>query len=118
MLLPGTDIATSRACTDSAVSKASHRGEKLIQEDSELRAFIGFVVLLRTLRFHGERKFGSKEFIEETKVKQGISAKGRRIDEKPDGLCVLRETSVPYSAAFDPEIGALRAENAFFLKHF
>ena len=61
---------------------------------------------------------GSKEFIEETKVKQGISAKGRRIDEKPDGLCVLRETSVPYSAAFDPEIGALRAENAFFLKHF
>jgi REP element-mobilizing transposase RayT len=61
---------------------------------------------------------GSKEFIEETKVKQGISAKGRRIDEKPDGLCVLRETSVPYNADFDPEIGALRAETAFFLKHF
>jgi hypothetical protein len=51
MLLPEADIATSRACTDSAVSKASHRGEKLIQEDTELRAFIGFVVLSRTLRF-------------------------------------------------------------------
>jgi hypothetical protein len=57
---------------------------------------------------------GSKEFIEEMKVKQGISAKGRRIDEKPDGLCVLRETSAPYNADFDPEIGALTAENAFF----
>ena len=43
---------------------------------------------------------GSREFIEETQVKQGISAKGRRIDEKPDGLCVLRETSVPYNADF------------------
>lgn len=34
---------------------------------------------------------GSMEFVEETKIKLGISAKGRRIDEKPDGLCVLRE---------------------------
>ena len=39
---------------------------------------------------------GSKEFVEETKVTQGISAKGRRIDEKPDGLCVLRERSMRY----------------------
>jgi hypothetical protein len=50
MLLPEADIATSRACTDSAVSKASHRGEKLIQEDTELRAFIEFVVLSRMSR--------------------------------------------------------------------
>jgi len=57
---------------------------------------------------------GSKDFVEETKVKQGISAKGRRIDEMPDGLCALRETSVPYNADFDPENGALSAENAFF----
>ena len=50
MQRPGTDIATQLAYTASAVSKASQRGEKLIQEDKELRAFIEFVVLSRTSR--------------------------------------------------------------------
>ena len=57
---------------------------------------------------------GSMEFVEETKIKLGISAKGRRIDEKPDGLCVLREEGVPYNADFDSENEALSAGNAFF----
>jgi hypothetical protein len=50
MQRPGADIATQLAYTASAVSKASQRGEKLIQEDKELRTFIEFVVLSRTSR--------------------------------------------------------------------
>ncbi len=67
-----------------------------------------------------DRKYwiGSKELVEETKVKQGISANGRRIDEKRDGLCVLRERSMRYNADSDPENGALTVKNAFFWDYY
>lgn len=57
---------------------------------------------------------GNMEFIEETKLKLGISAKGRRIDALPDGLCALREESEPYGADLAPKNKALSAVNAFF----
>jgi REP element-mobilizing transposase RayT len=50
MQLPGAAIATQLGYTASAVSKASYRGEKLIQADKELRAFIEFIVSSRTSR--------------------------------------------------------------------
>jgi chromosomal replication initiation ATPase DnaA len=40
MQLPGADIAIQPAYTASAVSKASQRGEKLVQEDKELRRLL------------------------------------------------------------------------------
>jgi len=43
------------------------------------------------------------KFIEETKIKLGINAKGRKIDEQPDELYVLREDSAPYNADFAHE---------------
>jgi putative transposase len=61
---------------------------------------------------------GSMEFVEETKIKLGICAKGRRINEKPDGLCVLREDGVPYNADFAPKSEALSAENGFFWDNY
>jgi REP element-mobilizing transposase RayT len=57
---------------------------------------------------------GSQNFIEETKTRLGIKAKGRRVEGHPEELCVLREESVPYNAVFAPENDALRVENAFF----
>jgi putative transposase len=43
---------------------------------------------------------GSQKFIEETKARLGIEAKGRRIEGHPDELYVLREESVTYNADF------------------
>ena len=57
---------------------------------------------------------GSQNFLEETKARLGIRAKGRRIQGYPEDLCVLREESVPYIAGFAPQNEALSAENAFF----
>ena len=57
---------------------------------------------------------GSKEFVEETRIKQGIFAKGKRTDEKLDGFCVLKEEGVSHNADFAHKNEALSAENAFF----
>ena len=57
---------------------------------------------------------GSKEFVEETRMKQGIFAKGKRTDEKTDGFWVLKEESETYNADFAHKNESLRAESAFF----
>jgi putative transposase len=61
---------------------------------------------------------GSMEFVEETKIKLGICPKGRRINEKAGGLCVLREEGVPYNADFAPKSEALSAGNGFFWDNY
>ena len=57
---------------------------------------------------------GSLKFIEETRVRLGINAKGRRIEEQPEGSFMLREESAPYNAVFATQNEALSAENAFY----
>ena len=57
---------------------------------------------------------GSSLFIEETKLKRGINAKGRSIYDQPHGICVLREESAPYNVNFTPKNEALSVKNAFF----
>jgi hypothetical protein len=56
---------------------------------------------------------GSKGFVEEIRIKQGIFSKGKRASEKPDGFCVLKEDSAPYNADLATKNEALSAENAF-----
>ena len=57
---------------------------------------------------------GSLKFIEETKARLGIKAKGRKIKEQQEESYMLREESAPYNAFFATEIEALRSENVFF----
>jgi putative transposase len=57
---------------------------------------------------------GRLKFIEETKIRLGIKAKGRTIVEHPEETFMLREESAPYNAVFATEYEALSAENAFF----
>lgn len=56
---------------------------------------------------------GSKNFIEETKAKLGIRAKGRRTEGHPDELWALKEEGAFYNAVFGTEYEALSTENAF-----
>jgi putative transposase len=53
-------------------------------------------------------------FVEETKVKLGIKAIGRRVEAPRKDLYVLREDSVAYNAVFDPKKGLLSSENSYF----
>ena len=57
---------------------------------------------------------GSSTFIEEVKIKLGFNAKGRRINEHPDGSCFLKEETASYTVDFGSENGSLSCENAFF----
>ncbi len=56
---------------------------------------------------------GDRLFVEETKEKLGIKAKGRKIIAG-SGEFMIRETQQPYEANFDPKKVHLSAENTFF----
>ena len=56
---------------------------------------------------------GSKEFVEATKERLGIRAKGRKVFRN-NGAYELREPAAPYKGDFDPENGVLRLENTYF----
>ncbi len=55
---------------------------------------------------------GSKAFVERTKERLGISAKGRKVLEAKGGY-QLREALASYSHGFAPEIGPLRLQNTY-----
>ena len=57
---------------------------------------------------------GSSSFVEETKVKLGIKAIGRRVEAPRQDLYVLREEPIAYDTVFDPQKGLLRPENSYF----
>jgi len=56
---------------------------------------------------------GSKGFIEATKERLGIRAKGRKVFRN-NGAYELREPAAPYKGVFDPENVVLRLENTYF----
>ena len=58
---------------------------------------------------------GSSSFVEETKVKLGIKAIGRRVKEQRKDQYVLREEPVAYNSVFDPQKGLLSSDNSYFL---
>ena len=58
---------------------------------------------------------GDKEFVLETKAKQGAKAMGRRALENNDGY-ELRETQNSYNSVFAPEKCSVRLENAHYWK--
>jgi len=55
---------------------------------------------------------GSKGFIEATKERLGIRAKGRKVFRN-NGAYELREPVAPYKAVFNPENAVLRPENTY-----
>jgi len=57
---------------------------------------------------------GSASFVEETKVKLGIKAIGRRVEERKEDQYVLREEPVAYNGVFDPKKWLLSSENSYF----
>jgi REP element-mobilizing transposase RayT len=57
---------------------------------------------------------GSSSFVEETKVKLGIKARGRRVKEQRKDQYVLREEPVAYNSVFDPQKGLLSSDNSYF----
>jgi len=56
---------------------------------------------------------GSKAFIEATKKRLGIKAKGRKIVGSKKSY-ELREPAVSYGGNFTPENGLLRLQNTYF----
>ena len=57
---------------------------------------------------------GSSGFIEETRVKLGSKAIGRRIEEQQEDRFVLREAPEPYGIDFNPKKGLLSTENSYY----
>ena len=56
---------------------------------------------------------GNKGFIEATKERLGLRAKGRKVFRN-NGAYELREPAAPYKGVFDHENGLLRLENTYF----
>ena len=56
---------------------------------------------------------GSRKFLEETKDKLGIRAKGRKIVNNENSNMLMEEQS-PYRSVFTPEKGDLSPENTYF----
>jgi hypothetical protein len=56
---------------------------------------------------------GSKGFVEATKERLGIRAKGRKVFRN-NRAYELREPAAPYKGVFGPENGVLRLENTYF----
>jgi hypothetical protein len=48
------------------------------------------------------------------KIKLGIKAIGRRVEEQNEDLYVLREEPAAYNTVFDHEKGLLSSENSYF----
>jgi putative transposase len=59
---------------------------------------------------------GSEEFVESTKDRLGIKAKGRKVFRN-NGAYELREPAAPYKALLDPKNDVLKPENAFFWRN-
>jgi len=59
---------------------------------------------------------GTKGFVEATKERLGIRAKGRKVFSN-NGAYELREPAAPYKALFDLKNDVLRLENAYFWRH-
>ena len=57
---------------------------------------------------------GSASFIDETRIKLGIKASGRRIEEQQEDRFVLREAPEPYGVDYYPQKGLLRSENSYY----
>lgn len=57
---------------------------------------------------------GSSSFVEETKIKLGIKAIGRRIEEQRNDQYVLREEPVAYNSVFDHQKRLLSSDNCYF----
>ena len=60
---------------------------------------------------------GSKEFVDVTKERLGIKAKGRKVVGE-NGRYELREPAAPYKGYFGTENGVLRLENTYFWNDF
>ena len=60
---------------------------------------------------------GSSSFVEETKIKLGIKAIGRRVEELRNDQYVLREEPVAYNSVFGHQKGLLSADNSYFWDH-
>lgn len=60
---------------------------------------------------------GSKEFVEKTRAKLGIRAKGRRVIGYEEAY-ELREPQAPYGDNFDVKTGGLRFENTYLWNIF
>ncbi|MCP4374546.1 MAG: transposase [Deltaproteobacteria bacterium] len=56
---------------------------------------------------------GNRQFVDETKVKLGFKAHGRKVVKSNDKL-VLKEPHAPYNARLDTEKDLLRYENMYF----
>jgi putative transposase len=59
---------------------------------------------------------GSEGFVESTKDRLGIRAKGRKVFRN-NGAYELREPAAPYKALLDPKNDVLKPENAFFWRN-
>ena len=57
---------------------------------------------------------GSRSFVEETKLRLGIKAVGRRSQEQKTSQFVLKEDFSPYNTGFTPEKVVLSPESAYF----
>jgi putative transposase len=57
---------------------------------------------------------GSSSFVEETKIKLGFKASGRRIEEQQGDRFVLREAPEPYGVDICPQKGYLSSENGYY----
>ena len=69
-------------------------------------------VTLRESRWTESVAIGSQKFVETTKEKLGIKAKGRQV-VGTNGTYELREPGAPYSSNFDGENGPLSVENTY-----
>ena len=58
---------------------------------------------------------GSSSFVEETKIKLGIKAIGRSVEERKEDQYMLREEPVAYNSLFDHQKGLLSSDNSCFL---
>ena len=56
---------------------------------------------------------GNRQFVEDTKVKLGLKAQGRKVLEKNDKF-VLKEPYAPYNVHLDTEKDLLRSENMYY----
>jgi putative transposase len=56
---------------------------------------------------------GSREFVEDTKERLGIRARGREV-RGGNGTYQLREASALYGRNFDPQNDGLRLENRYY----
>ena len=63
--------------------------------------------------FYRSIAVGFKGFVEATKERLGVGAKGRKVFSN-NGAYELREAAAPYKGDFDPENGVLRLENTYF----